>query len=290
MSQYIKEPSKMDKQLVESKKTQSDGSIGSEKTENLENFESANTYNGDNEFAEKKMPIPFWLNDPNILLHPTFFYEFFPNASMSYTQKLNAITRLVILTTILGFIFTRKLRIVFIGCFTVLAIAILHHTQNKKKLMLEGFAQQKQYGDPVQDVLEDYSKEYSIDVPTDIFDEPTPENPFSNILIPDYEYNVDKKPAPPAFGENTEKKIMKEAKQMIVNLNATQPAIADKLFKSLGDEFEFEQSMRPFHSQPATTIPNNQELFSQFCFGSMISSKEGNPFSLVRQKSNYNLY
>jgi hypothetical protein len=251
-----------------------------------DNFETSNEDDNKNELNQ--IPVPFWLDDPNILLNPHFFYEFFPNPSMSYTQKLNAITRLIIVSTILGFLFTKKIRIIIIGLLTILAIVILHHTQKKRGLILEGL--KNKYEDPVADVLEDYSRENNIRVPVDIFDEPTPENPFSNIMLPDYEYNVNKKPAPPAFNENIEKKIMKQAKQMIVNQNPTQPDIADKLFKNLGDEFEFEQSMRPFVSQPGTTIPNDQELFSQFCYGSMVSSKEGNAFSLVRQKSNYNLH
>jgi hypothetical protein len=227
--------------------------------------------------AEK---IPFWFDNPNILLNPNYVYEFFPNDTMTYEQKLNAITRVVIVLSILGFLLTQKIRILIIGAITIFAIFVLYHSQQKKKGTTEG------YENPVTEVL----NEKQIKVPADVFDEPDAGNPFSNVLIPDYEYRVNKKPAPPSFNENINAKILKEAKQMVINQNSTQPDIADKLFKNLGDEFEFEQSMRQFVSQPGTTIPNDQDGFSQFCYGSMISGKEGNLFSLARQKSNYNLY
>ena len=50
--------------------------------------------------------------------------------------------------------------------------------------------------------------------------------------------------------------------------------IEDKLFKDLGDNFQFEQSMRNFYATANTTIPNNQGEFANFCYGDMISCKE----------------
>jgi hypothetical protein len=100
--------------------------------------------------------------------------------------------------------------------------------------------------------------------------------------MPDYDYNVNKKPAPPSYNETVGDDILKTAKQLVINSNPDQPDIADKLFQDLADEFIFEQSMRPFYSNPATTIPNDQEAFSQFCYGSMVSCKEGNSFACAR--------
>jgi hypothetical protein len=44
----------------------------------------------------------------------------------------------------------------------------------------------------------------------------------------------------------------------------------------------FDHSMRNFYTNPSTTIPNDQEGFANFCFGDMISAKEGNEFALGR--------
>ena len=40
--------------------------------------------------------VPFWSDNPNVLLQPKYIVEFFPVDSMTYNQKLNAVTRTVI--------------------------------------------------------------------------------------------------------------------------------------------------------------------------------------------------
>jgi len=236
----------------------------------------------------KKEKIPFWFENPNVLLNPLYLYEFFPNEDMTYEQKLNAVSRTVIVLTLVGFAFSQKMRIVIIGAITLVAISILFftHRRSSKK---EGFEDEVISGakNGVSNVVKDLMAEKKIIVPADVFDEATPSNPFSNVLITDYEYNVHKKPAPPIGNGNTS---LEQAKKMVIEQNATQPDIADKLFKNLGDEYEFEQSMRLFVSQPGTTIPNDQAGFADFLYGGLISGREGNLFALARQKSNYNLY
>jgi hypothetical protein len=105
--------------------------------------------------------------------------------------------------------------------------------------------------------------------------------------MPDYDYNVNKKPAPPSYTENGSAEILAKAKQMVVNANPGQPNIANKLFTDLGDQIGFEQSMRPFHSTASTTIPNDQGAFADFCYGSMVSCKEGNMFACARNLPRY---
>ena len=69
---------------------------------------------------------------------------------------------------------------------------------------------------------------------------------------------------------------------MVIEQNPGQPDIADKLFTDLGEQFVFEQSLQPFYSNSATTIPNDQAGFADFCYGSMVSCKEGNLFACAR--------
>jgi hypothetical protein len=88
-----------------------------------------------------------------------------------------------------------------------------------------------------------------------------------------------------------ESDILKQAKKMVQDANPGQPDIAKKLFTDLADEFEFEQSMRPFHSTANTMIPNDQGAFAEFCYGNMVSCKEGNMFACARNDmSRYNNY
>ena len=44
-----------------------------------------------------------------------------------------------------------------------------------------------------------------------------------------------------------------------------------RLFKNLGDNISFENSLRNFYAMPNTQIPNNQKDFALFCYGNMPS-------------------
>jgi hypothetical protein len=222
---------------------------------------------------EKSENIPFWAENPNVLFQPTYILEFFPVEEMTYNQKLNAISRTILILAIVGFLISRNPSILLVTLVTLGAIVLLQRYQNQK----ESFA-----NNTVKDYLNETGR-----VNYNVFDKSTPGNPFSNVLIPDYDYHPNKKPAPPSYNDNTAADILKQAKKAVVQANPDQPDIADKLFHDLGDELVFEQSMRPFLSNPATTIPNDQEAFSNFCYGSMVSCKEGNAFACARNLERY---
>lgn len=237
---------------------------------------------------EHDISIPFWANNPNVLFQPEYIFEFFPVDSMTYEQKLNAITRTVILLTVIGFALSRNIRTFIISGITIFAIYLLYYyhereldKKNSKKASLENF--ESMTGDPGIDFL----NQNNVAISSDVFDETTPQNPFSNVLNSDIEYNPNKKPAPPAFNPTVNATILQSAKQFVSNANPDQPDIADKLFRDLGDQLVFEQSLRQFNSNPNTTIPNDQGAFADFCYGSMVSCKEGNNFACARNLSRY---
>ena len=220
----------------------------------------------------------FWGTDPNALFDPKSVLEFFPTSSMAYNQKLNAITRLVIIMTIILYVALGSLRVIIIGLLTLGAIWILHYTQQqkdtaKKVRFVEGFT------------TTDVANEYLADkwLPDDVFAESTKENPFQNVMMTDYDVASMKKPARAAFSQAVQSEVMEHTKSMIDSINPEQPKISEKLFHSLEDNLAFEQSMRPFYSTAATTIPNDQGSFADFCYGSMVSCKDGNPFACARQ-------
>jgi type II secretory pathway pseudopilin PulG len=230
-------------------------------------------------------PVPFWSENPNVFLQNQYMLEFFPVESMTYNQKLNAISRAVIVLGLISYFLTTNIRILMVSILTLAAIFILYFYQQRekqksKKLVEEQFANQ----------ADEVYRQYNYTKSPDVFDKPTPENPFSNVLIPDINYNPDKKPAPPSFNANVNSQILKQAKQLVSDLNPGQPDISDKLFNDLGEQLVFEQSMRQFVSNPATTIPNDQKSFAEFCYGSMVSAKDGNPFALARNLPRYTNY
>lgn len=233
----------------------------------------------------KSKPIPFWSENPNILFDQRYLFEFFPVEDMTYEQKLNSITRVVILLTVIGFAITRSMRLLLISLLTISAIYFMHyyHQQEKDKKKEKRVRFEEGFEGPGKAYYTDNNKP----IPDNVFTSPDDENPFSNVLVTDYDYNPNKKPAPPAFNNSVNNNILKQAKQLVINANPDQPDIADKLFKDLGEQYVFEQSLRPFHSTPSTTIPNDQGAFAEFCYGSMISCKEGNKFACARNLSRH---
>jgi len=226
---------------------------------------------------ENKDDVPFWSENPNVLFSPEYITEFFPVDNMSYNQKVNAVTRFTIIISIIIFAINPSIRTLLVIVITVAGIFGVHHykiqeNEREKRLAIEGY----------ENITDAVLEEKGIIRDPDTFDKPSSKNPFSNVLVSDYEDNVDKKPAPPSFNDQVNDNILDSAKKMISELNPDQPDIADKLFKDLGEQYVFEQSMRPFSSNPSTTIVNDQKGFADFCYGSMTSCKEGNMFSCAR--------
>jgi len=230
--------------------------------------------------------IMFWTDDPNILLNSHYWFEFFPTESMTFNQKLNALTRIVLILTIISYLFTQKTRILVVSGISLVCIFLLHYATNQK-IIGEGFMQNE----------DRYVKNYNrkgpfvpINTNENQYQPSTPINPLSNVLMSDYDYNPHKKPAPPAFTQKDRETILDETKAQIQMLNPDQPNIDKKLFQDVTENLEFEQSMRQFYSTANTTIPNDQKGFAEFCYGDMISAKEGNKFAAVRNNGRYNLY
>jgi lysylphosphatidylglycerol synthetase-like protein (DUF2156 family) len=78
------------------------------------------------------MTIQFWSNDPTVLFNKEFIFELWPTTNMCYEQKLNAITRLILLITILGYILTMSTRILIIGILTLVVIFVLFKMRKQK--------------------------------------------------------------------------------------------------------------------------------------------------------------
>jgi Family of unknown function (DUF5762) len=221
--------------------------------------------------------IPFWTENPNIIMNQEFITEFFPTTEMTFNQKLNAISRSIILMTIVVTMITRSIRVVVGAILTLGSIVLLHHYHKNQE--------EESFSNPALDTLKQNNKPIG-----DVFDTPTSSNPFSNVLITDYEDNPNKKPAPPLTGAKAYNDVLNNAKKLVDEANPDQPNVSDKLFHSVNEKLNFEQSLRPFHSTASTTIPNDQGAFAEFCYGSMKSCKEGNLFACARNTSHYNLY
>jgi hypothetical protein len=230
--------------------------------------------------------VEFWVNNPNVLFQKEYIFEFYPTETMSYNQKLNTITRVIIILAILLFLVTRNFWVIIVSAITIFSIYLYYKKDFNEKHILE--EETEGYENPAQVFLKENGKPVPPNV--DLFQTPDSKNPFSNILIPDYEYNPEKKNAPPCYNGTVNTVILEQAKNLVKEQNKGQPNIANKLFENLNEELNFEQSLRPFHSTANTTIPNDQTGFLDFCYGNAISCKEGNLFACARNTSHYTLY
>lgn len=176
--------------------------------------------------------------------------------------------------TIFTFVYSKSITILLVGVVSVAFIYFLHNYKNTDE---EGFA----LSEPASDLVKK-SAEFNTDM---VFQRPNANNPLGNVLVTDYVLNPKRKPAPPAFNEEVNKEIVNEAKKMVLNNNKGNKDLTDKLFTDLGDAYVFEQSLRPFYSTASTTIPNDQTSFSEFCYGGMVSCKEGNAFACVKNNA-----
>ena len=191
----------------------------------------------------------FWLRNPLILLKSSQIMEIWPTDNLSLERKLNALTRLIIILTILGYLYTRKLELLVTSIVTILVIVIFYRIRKKN--------------DVREKIREGFTKSNFFNLKGNRFTQPTRKNPVMNVLLTEINDNPKRPPAAPSYEPSIEKKI---------NENVADP----RLFLDLGDSISFNQSMRNFYSTPSTTVPNDQTSFANFLYGNMPSCKEGN--------------
>jgi len=207
-----------------------------------------------------------WFKNPMELLNVHSISDFYPKANMSLTHKLNNISRLVIILSLLGFLLTLQWNYISIGIITLLCIAgIYFYKMNKEGL------QNNDYNPVV----------YKSGVKTDLtevldtnYQKSSSTNPLGNVLLTDIKYNPERKAAQPSFNPTTYENINENTKKAIQQLNPTIKNTSKQLFGNLGDNFEFDQSMWNYYATANTKVANDQGAFGQYLYGNMISGKE----------------
>jgi hypothetical protein len=213
---------------------------------------------------------------------------------MTYEQKLNAITRLVILITILGYVLTMSHRILFVGVMTVLGIFILFTMRKQKitkEMINEGFNLK---GNEETGMFDKKPNSYVNPVTLDNvlkteFKEGNKKNPFSNVLLTQIMDDPERKSAPPSFNVDVDEDITKNVKRSVQMMNPSIKNTNKQLFGDLWQEFELDQSNRAFFSTANTNVqPGDQTSFGNFLYGDMPSSK-GSDFAsaIQREKDSY---
>ena len=210
----------------------------------------------------------FWLDNPNVLIESL---NIWPTLYMGFNEKLNAITRLVILISIIGYISTHNDKIVLSAIITIGIIIFIkyNHKNNNNSIKNEGFTSQELYNST-----------------KNSFTNPTTQNPAMNVMLSDIYETPKRHEAAPINVPSVVSSINESTKDFI-EINSEQPGIKEKLFRDVGDNIEFEQSMRSWYVMPSSTIPNDQKSFQEFCYGGMTSCRDitNNETACTRQLS-----
>ena len=189
--------------------------------------------------------MSFWVNEPTILFNKKYITQLWPYSYLTYEEKLNAITRFIIVITFLGYILINRISIIVLGLSIIGIIVLLY---KKKEGLFFPY-----YGVNDQQTIEQ-------------------NNPFGNVLMSDYKFNPDKKPVLGEYTPDVEQSLNRKIKEFIVQENSDNNEIHN-IFNNVGDQFSFEQNNRQFYTNPSTTIPNKQDDFLSFCYGTLPSEK-----------------
>ena len=184
----------------------------------------------------------FWPKEPRILLkRPN---EFWPTPEMHITERLNAITRFLIYASVL---LTLLKNDSFYLLFMVILLLVIMMTGKTRQIDSMFTSLQPAHNFPKQNRMTKKKCQT-----------PTNQNPFANVLMTDYENNPNRDPACPIDYINDD----------IDNV------FYSKYPRDKYDVFNTKFEQRQFFSTANTMIPNDQNAFAQYCYGSKPTCKE----------------
>ncbi len=207
--------------------------------------------------------MTFWFEDPSILVKKDKITSLWPSTKQNIDDKLNSITRLIILLTIIGYIFTKNLNIIISSAVTLIIIILIHKSK-KNSIVKKNINKKEGYSNLNRDIKANLKKANLV--------EPTQKNPLMNVLLTDIKDTPKRKEAAPSFNKTIKKTINKLTKDIGLN---------EKIFKDLGDNISFERnlnldkSMQRFYTTANSRVANNQTAFAKYCYGNMPSCKDG---------------
>jgi hypothetical protein len=236
------------------------------------------------------MTSPFWYNDPTILINKENITQLWPTNKMSFEEKLNAITRIVMLMTFLGFLFTKNTNLLIIGLVTLGIIFSLYKLR-KQHIIQEGLTNHTNKHNINKNNTNTATTTNPITLDSVLKSEfypTTKKNPFGNVLLTDIGDKPNRKSAAPSFNPDVYEDIDNAVKKQTQMLNPGIINTNKQLYGDLKDNYDLDNSMMQFYSMPNTRIENDQGAYSKYLYGGMHSSKEDTPEgALMRVKNNW---
>ena len=239
------------------------------------------------------MTTPFWSNDLTILFNKESILQVWPNQQMTFEAKLNAISRIVILMTVLGFIFTRNWNLVIIGIITLAIIFTLYKLRKQSLvsslIKKEGFSVNPSMQPSALSAAPMLTDPVTLkSVLRSEFHPTTKKNPFGNVLLTDINDDPNRLAAAPSFNPDVYDEIDKAVKKQTQMLNPSIINTNKQLYGDLKDNYDLDNSMMQFYSMPNTRICNDQGAFASWLYSEMPSGKSSGPDgALARLQDNY---
>ena len=199
------------------------------------------------------MTEKIWYEDVPGLFTAKNYYIIIPLQSLTFEEKLNAIVRFFIyFGVILALVMSNATHLLWGILALTITVIVYKYQQNTKER------------------VQDYLKDRNVDViDNSICKRTTVENPFMNPSVDEYGTKVNYETACPIENESVYQKI---------NDN-----FHKRLFQDCSDIYDKMSSQRQFYTMPNTSVPNDQEGFAQWVYGSPPTCKEGNGFACMTQ-------
>lgn len=176
-----------------------------------------------------------WYQNLNGLITSENVLNFFPTQDMTLDEQLNSVVRFALYFTVLVVLVARKFTAIY---FLVFVMAMTVFVSKTRVTNVERLTS----SNPVDSV------------------EPTADNPFMNVLSSDYKEHPKRGAADDVLNPSTKLEI--------------EDKFSESLYCDANDIFNKNASERQFYTTAITTIPNDQEAFATWCYGTRPTCKE----------------
>ena len=227
------------------------------------------------------MEVPFWYNNPLILINYEYIFEIIPFKKYSYNRKLNSIMRFTIYYSIILYIFTNNSSIFCLPFITLLITLYLYRYPiniNKKKSKdrtLEGFMNEIDNNNLDKLIDSDIFIDCN-NIDENIYRKPTLDNPMMNLNLitgtPDNSSESFKK------GKKTNPDLLRAIPTFdnICVADMVNQKLDYGLYKDPNDIWGTRNSNRQFYTMPNTTIDNHEIDLGKWLYKTPPTCKEGN--------------
>ena len=239
-----------------------------------------------------------WIENPMIFIKDKGYLNFIPDRNSTKIKQINSLTLMLIYLFVILYLFklnnsiTNTLIFGIIFIMIVLYYGYYSYREKMDDVSENSISIESGYYDSNGDLkigpfyshknnqsprLEKSYKEIQSYL-NDTARKPTPDNPFMNPILTDYNNESDPRPA------NVDDDEIK---------NEIRQSYNKDLFRDLNDLFDVKNAERVFYTVPGGSIPNDQDAFAKWCYGHPPTchedtmSCEKNIYEDLRYRNNY---